>query len=239
MSIYFLSFGGPSNEYHQAVNRICEQTKKTNKFNTILCYTETDLKNDIDFWPLHEQFIQNNKRGYGYWLWKSYLIKKTLNEMQENDILLYCDAGCEINHKYSNKINDLISITQQYKIIGCPVGSNDITYTKMDTIEYVQMTTDINLGNKHIQAGCLMMQKCEIVTNLISEWYNISSIYHLIDDSPSISPNNKAFIEHRHDQSIFNLLIKKYNLYNTALPNGDNDLIIYARNRSGKSNIGR
>ena len=43
-------------------------------------------------------------------------------------------------------------------------------------------------------------------------WYNISLNHHLIDDTPSKSPNFKEFIEHRHDQSIFSLLTKLYDM---------------------------
>jgi hypothetical protein len=36
--------------------------------------------------------------------------------------------------------------------------------------------------------------------------------YHLIDDTPSKSPNFTEFIEHRHDQSILSLLTKLYDM---------------------------
>jgi hypothetical protein len=46
--------------------------------------------------------------------------------------------------------------------------------------------------------------------HIIREWYRISSIYSLIDDSASILPNSNIFHKHRPDQSIFLLLRKKY-----------------------------
>ena len=67
--------------------------------------------------------------------------------------------------------------------------------------------------DKHMQAGILMMKKCDVITSLINEWYDIcSNNYHLIDDSPSIEKNFDNFIENRHDQSIYNLLVKKENI---------------------------
>jgi glutaredoxin-related protein len=66
-----------------------------------------------------------------------------------------------------------------------------------------------------MQAGILLIYKCEKTIKLINEWNNIcSNNYNFIDDSNSIHKNFKEFIEHRHDQSVFNLLIKKYNLIN-------------------------
>ena len=69
-----------------------------------------------------------------------------------------------------------------------------------------------------MQACSLLMQKCDIVVKLFNEMYEIgSNNYNLIDDSPSIATNYNTFREHRHDQSIFSLLVKKYNLINYDL----------------------
>jgi len=56
----------------------------------------------------------------------------------------------------------------------------------------------------------------------------------MIDDSPSISKNLDCFREHRHDQSIFSLLTKKYNIYSKRTLN---DCIELSRNKSGNSKL--
>lgn len=69
---------------------------------------------------------------------------------------------------------------------------------------------------------------------MVNEWYELGCDYHNIDDSPSILKNIDGFIEHRHDQSIFSLLTKKYNLFSErSLYNS----IHYIRNKSGISKI--
>jgi hypothetical protein len=77
MSINIVSFGSHDN-YIDAANRISNQAKKLNIFDTINIYTGDDLKKDNDFWDKHGTFIENNKIGYGYWIWKPYLIYKTI-----------------------------------------------------------------------------------------------------------------------------------------------------------------
>jgi hypothetical protein len=72
----FVTFGGPTPNYHSAVDRICNEARSTNWFNEINGYKDSDLKSDTDFWNKHGQFIESNNRGYGYWIWKSYLIQK-------------------------------------------------------------------------------------------------------------------------------------------------------------------
>ena len=44
--------------------------------------------------------------------------------------------------------------------------------------------------------------------NFIKDWYNLGCKYHLIDDSISKEKNSREFKDHRHDQSIFSLLLK-------------------------------
>ena len=85
------------------------------------------------------------------------------------------------------------------------------------------------------QAGANLFLVCPQTRELINEWCELSQNYKLIDDSSSKSINLPEFIEHRHDQSIYSLLTKKYNLYsNTKL---DDFCIKCFRNRSGIKKI--
>jgi hypothetical protein len=52
----------------------------------------------------------------------------------------------------------------------------------------------------------------------------------MIYDSPSINKEQNSFIEHQRDQSVFSLLSKKYNIFNTEL---NQKCIKYIRNRTG------
>jgi hypothetical protein len=219
MKIFFLTFGGPSDDYHDAAERLRNQAIEFNMFTKIYSYTEKDLMEDTEFFDKNSNFILNNPRGYGYWLWKPYLIKKTLEKMETGDMLLYLDSGCELNIHGKDKMQHFINLAQEKKIIGTIAGSTDCNYTKMDLIKYLKMDNNIELLIRpQMQACALLMQKCDIIVKLFNEMYEIgSNNYNLIDDSPSVATNYNIFREHRHDQSIFSLLVKKYNLINYDL----------------------
>jgi len=234
-NIYFVSFGGPSINYREAVERICNQAKNMNIFKEIYKYTDKELMEDNDFWIKNGNFILNNNRGYGYWLWKPYIIMKTLEKINNDDILLYCDAGCELDINNLHNFNILLERTNNKLIIGTYSISNDIIWTKMDIIKYFNFTNYDILNLNHMQATTLMIKKCDKTISLINEWYNIcSNNYNLIDDSPSIEKNYDGFIENRHDQSIYNLLVKKHNLINYDMEI-ENSPVLTLRNRTGKS----
>ena len=244
MSKIFLTCG--NHRFHGALYRITEQVKKLNIFNTIICYDENSLKNCKDFWDKHGMFITSNSRGFGYWLWKSYVISKTLNDMKDGDILFYADAGCEINYKAHDKMIEHINKLNDVEFMTSSTGHKEIYWTKRDLLITLDADKDEYLNSLQVQATTLLIKKTEKTSLLINEWYKVCQTYKNIDDTPSINQNYKEFNEHRHDQSVISILCKKYNMVNFDLDpvyfNGTHDYnvvknypIIAARNSSQNS----
>jgi len=225
-----ITFGSHDN-YIDAGNRLIHQAHNLNIFSESILYTPEYLKT-TDFWIKHKDFM-NNKRGYGYMLWKPYIIKKTMENMKDGDILLFLDCGCELDNNKKDELLHSINIVKEDKIMGTPTRvENDREWNKMDLIEKLNMN-NTSLDTRQRQTGAILFLVCDETRSLVNEWYNIGCEYHTIDDSPSILPNFPKFVEHRHDQSIFSLLTKKYNLYSKVNLKG----IYYIRNRTGKSEL--
>jgi len=230
---WFITFGAGGDNYIDAGNRLVKQVKTLGLFDKTILYTENDLIQDSYFWEKHKNFILNNKRGYGYWLWKPYIIQKTLKLMNENDILLYLDSGCEVRVCKKQQMCDLFEYVNEDYIIGCPADVKlEREWTKRDLFSFLNMDTMNYLNSVQQQAGALLILKNVKVTEMVTEWYNIGCNYHLIDDTPSLLENANEFREHRHDQSIYSLLLKKYNIQSDK---NINNCIEYIRNRTGIS----
>lgn len=231
---YFITFGAGNQNYYDAGHRLLNQINNLNLFDKTTLYTDEYLKNDSEFWSKHEKFITNNKRGYGYWLWKPYIIKKTMETMNEGDILLYLDCGCEIDIKKKIElVNHLEMIKNEYIIATHTYIEKE--WNKMDFILKMDMLNDKFLNTLQYQAGVILFLVCEKTIDIVNKWYELGCEYHNIDDSPSITPNFPCFIEHRHDQSIFSLLTKKYGFYNSN--NSLLDCISCLKNISGVSKL--
>jgi hypothetical protein len=112
---YFITFGAGTPGYNNRVKVLANQANELKWFDYVIGYNGTDLVADNIFWSTHGNFILKNKRGLGYWLWKSYLIKKTLEKMNENDVLLYCDVGCELNQHGKTKLDEYYNIQYAFK----------------------------------------------------------------------------------------------------------------------------
>jgi hypothetical protein len=175
-------------------------------------YTDKDLKNIPEFWERHGSFIENNKRGYGYWLWKSFIVLHTLSKMENGEILCYADAGCTLYKDGINRFIDYIKIVEHsnHGVLSFRMTHLQKTYTKMDTLLKIDNGETKDKGQ--IAATAFFIRKCDKIMELIKEWYDIccDNKYHWIDDTPSTIPNDETFIDHRHDQSVFSLLLYKY-----------------------------
>ena len=64
-------------------------------------------------------FIQaHNQRGAGYWIWKPYIIWKTLQDVEDGDIVCYIDSACLINKGKEWSIATGIGVVILLLIIG-------------------------------------------------------------------------------------------------------------------------
>jgi hypothetical protein len=229
--IWVIGFGGGNKNFHDAVKRIQNELNVINfNFYKINLYTDNDLKNDDYFWKKHGNFIENNNRGYGYWLWKPYLIMKTLNQMNNNDILIYLDIGCEIKNSLDTHscLLSLINRCNDYHFLYTFTGVPEKKINKMDLLDFLDLNNNEILDSYQKQASLIFLKKNDLMLDFATDWYNTSCNYHFIDDTESMLENNPEFLVHRHDQSIFSLLAKtkKYkdimdtenNLLNNSFP---------------------
>lgn len=209
-NVYFASFGGPSVNYHNALQRICGEANKLKLFTKILGYTDIYLKNDTEFWSQHGGFVSSNPRGYGYWLWKSYLIKKLLATINDGDVIVYADAGCTMNIEGKPRLVEYIDMckTHESGIVSFQLTQLEKCWTKGDISQYLGASQN-DLSTGQLVGGVFILRKCKNTVDLVNKWYETGSKYNLIDDSPSLTPNDTEFKENRHDQSIWSILRKK------------------------------
>jgi hypothetical protein len=211
MVVSIISFAR-GNFYINAGKRLMKQAGETGLFNKSLLYTDDFLKEEPEFWSRHAEFIEKNPRGYGYYIWKPYLIKKYMEKMQDGDKLLWLDSGCEIDIRKKNILKQFLKEVETDYIIGsaCCIERE---YTKIDLILRLDMLDAKYLETFQRQGGAVLYLVCDKTRDLVNQWYDLCCDYHLVDDSPSTFDNLLYFKEHRHDQSIFSLLTKKYNLF--------------------------
>jgi hypothetical protein len=129
-----------------------------------------------------------------------------LNKSKENDIIFYCDAGCQVNEKGKRRLHEYIDMlnTTESGIITFQLSHLERLYTKNKVFE--------TLGSdKRDALQCLatviLMKKNKNSTTIINQWYENCENYILINDDTE--KEDEKFIENRHDQSVFSILVNK------------------------------
>ncbi len=210
----FLSFG--DSRMSNAKQRIARQAKEMNVFDKILVWDENDL--DTEFRKKWRHVMNSNTRGYGYWVWKPYIILKALNSLPENAILLYLDVGCHFNPKGKKRLNNYFNeiLMDDLGVKAFPVSilhrerGVERRWTKGDIFDFFSCRDSMLVTHTaQIESGHIFIRKCHSSVKFIKEWYQAyEDHYSFATDSPSESNNFPDFIENRHDQSIFSILFK-------------------------------
>ena len=209
MKVVFVTFG--TENYKDAVIRICTQASDMNVFDKVYQFNENDLGED--FYSMHSKFVTENKKGFGHWIWKGYIVNKIMNNIEMGDIIFYADSGCELNIYGKDRFMEYIELVQKYDSLGFMMEHLERRYTKGDVFNYINAYHLKDTGQ--LLGGIFFLKKTNHNINFIEELNSLYCVndYMLISDKISIAPNDSEFIDHRQDQSIFSLLYKKHNMY--------------------------
>lgn len=191
----------------EAGYRIANEVKALNEINYVITYRKRDL--DSSFINRYQSRFALS-RGAGYWIWKPEIILMTLEKMNWGDEMMYGDTGCEIK----GSLQPLFNLLQKNDIVSFHLEDfhTEQRWTKNDLFIELDMDDQIHRLSPQRLSGYFLIRKTPLVVKLFQQFSQLIGNLHLIDDSPSITPNHSTFQEHRHDQSVWSLLCKKYHV---------------------------
>ena len=104
--------------------------------------------------------------------------------MNDGDILLYLDCGCELSSERKDNLLKYIDLVKIDKLIGRESAiCIEKDWNKMDLIEKMNINKDEYLNTAQRGAGANLFLVCHETINLVNEWYNLTGSYsnkHLI-----------------------------------------------------------
>ena len=188
-----------------------DQAKRIDIFDDVLVYDMATLPDD--FVRQHGEFIRNNQRGFGYWIWKPLIVLETLRSSAPDDVIFYADIGFTINPAGRRRMLEYAGLAEasRHKMLSFSNTHTEYRWTKRDLA--VRLHVDGNptvMATTQLAGGMFVLQPTRSNIELMENWLSIATEenYHFSDDSPSIADNDAYFIEHRHDASIGSLLRK-------------------------------
>ncbi|MCY4419135.1 MAG: hypothetical protein OXB93_04740 [Cytophagales bacterium] len=204
-----LSFSSDHPKYRKAQAYQNLLALQGNYFDHIFPYTPEDL--GLSFHLKHRDILRH-RRGYGYWIWKPYIVLKTMDLLEEGDMIFYCDVDRIFKASPKPFFDLLSSIPQAILPLSHP-SFLEYKYSKSDLMGCLTQGSDgLDLKKTpQIWAGAFVIQKESSAKSFLLEWYGYASEEHFLSETASyLYPSSPEFINHRHDQSIYSLLVKKH-----------------------------
>jgi len=209
MNIHFVTFS--DKKYESRQKELENFAKDSNKFKTITSYTKD--------WLIETDFYKNNKnildlqRGCGYWLWKPYIIKEKIKEIEHNDVIFYIDCGDWFSLNIIDYVLNKMSSEEHYILFHEYQEYKNSNWTKRDCFILMNCDEEKFWSGKHIEAGVLFVKNNLFSINLIDEWLEFCKNEQILTDIDNKHGINLPdFKDHRHDQSILTNLKIKYNI---------------------------
>jgi len=203
--VRLITFGGGTNDYRQAAERIVNQAKAFPEINDAISYTESDL--DAGFYDLFWDIDHQKTRGFGFWSWKPFLIKRALESLNNGDILIYVDAGAELNSRGHARFVEYLDYTarEDFLCFAMPLQHRD----------WCKQAPELNLGpefyfRNQLSAAFLMMRKSSKTIQLVDHWLMLSSLDggKLLKDPTGLEiQENLKLKDHRHDQALLTVSV--------------------------------
>jgi hypothetical protein len=209
--IRVITFGAGSQGIERSLQRLKNQAKKFSWFDEVITHSEASLGND--YFSALSRGVLLNPKGFGLWSWKPYIIERELKSMNEGDILVYLDAGVEINQRGSSRFTYYLDHLAREDVLVFSLDHQHRQWTKLDTriFDYGQ-----NYFRNQVVAGVLMFRVSPKSLGIVSRWKDLCFLDggQLLED-PSLEQNQQHYdlIEHRHDQSVLSKVV-----FDTGIP---------------------
>ena len=219
--IKLITFG--KGNFIEPANRLMESVKQlgVNKTKLIL---DSDLSNEF---KTEYDYLLKHTQGYGFCMWKPYIIKQELSKLNSDEILIYLDSTDLPSSKFFEIVVSKLE-KHDYLFANRGYGPNS-AWTKRDTFVLMGCDEPKYWNPGQLEAGLICMKNTEFNQNLLDEWFGYCKNSAIISDDPNTCGlPNFPMQAHRHDQSILTNLQIKYNMTMTDIPS---DLVQFNYNQ--------
>ena len=207
--IFFITYG--TKQFRISAKHIIKLAKKSGFFEECIFYEPKDLsyefKNEFNY-------VLSQNKGAGYWVWKHEIINETLKKINNDDIVVYCDAGSSFNYLAKERFFDYIEMLNSSKYGNFRIESDshhlEKYWTLCETFDYFNLDPESKIGNSpQLEAGEMIFKKNDHTRKYFLEYKQVlKNNQNLITDNYDENTQIDSFRSNRHDQSLFSMLSK-------------------------------
>jgi len=205
--INFITYG--DNEFFIQKRHLINLARKSELFDECIGYSPKDI--DREFKNKFSEIL-NQPRGGGFWLWKYYIIRKSLESMKQNDLLVYSDSGSSFNKMGKERFLEYIDLIKDSDKgnLRFRMEYLENEWTTKEIFNYFNLKPDSSHGTSgQFHATHMIFKKNSNVIAMLDSFEELLNFDpYLITDKYNSFDQIENFKENRHDQSIFSILSK-------------------------------
>jgi len=243
--IFFMTFGAGNIGIQNAAQRLGSQAVESGFFDEVEVFSYSDLPPKVT--ELFAPATLDECRGFGFWAWKPYLINQKMESLVDGDILVYLDAGSEINKHGVDRFTYYLDFVARHDVLVFPIPYQHRFWVKPHSSLRIERH---NFFRNQVWAGMIMLRVSDLSRRIVSRWYELAfenSGSALTEDISDGEIFPEGFKEHRHDQSILSHVIYSEKLTmidrdestHTPWSKGEEFPFLALRNKSGISRLNR
>ena len=203
--------------------RACRHAIRYGRFDE--CYAFNSSIIDSKFMARNKKILKT-KRGAGLWLWKPYIINKTLHELKDGEYLVYTDAGV----KFTSPVHPALALMEAHDATMrgafiVSVGLWHSWWCKRDA--FVRQGCDEPRCHeaRQVDGAYSVWRRGPHALEVVGAWLRDAQDHQTLSDARNIHglPNLPRFRAHRHDQAVLTNVMLRQNW--TILPREDRELI--------------
>ncbi len=227
--------------------------KQAQGFNTFTEYKLLTTENLPTLCPKIQRnyldVLNQSTRGFGFMSWKAELTYRVLKEHQGEVLYLWVDAGCEMFPTLIGKftMKRYLRRLERDGYLYFTLKTPEVAHTKVSLFDYFPSLTKTDTSPQ-AQTTFFGLYG-EIGRTIAQRWFDVvSSDIATVNEQDSFAFDGSA-VKHRHDQSVFSLVLKEMGLMHNLKPikSGKSAIpflnklkyltqpVLACRNRTGKS----
>lgn len=217
-SIHFVTYGS-GRFFYKSRLRLEREARNARWFSVVRGYGLSDLSHE--FRETHVDLLKREKGG-GFWVWKPEIVRMHLEQhMRPNDVLVYADAGCSLNVNPTStaRLMQYVDMARRAPsgVVAISLAKHsDTQYSKRDAVFAVTGRTQVD--GPQLQSTVFLVRKCDLAMAVVAHWRLAASNARWLGDDASILKEHAEFRGHRHDQSLFSLVLKQYGPLVSVVP---------------------
>ncbi len=201
--VFLVTYAAGGEKYFRNQNAV-NQYAVNKGIDFILNYRKSHI--DVKFFEKNRE-IFNERVGAGMWVWKPYIILRTLQSAPEGSIIIYLDAAFKIRKPIPRFLDqlgdkDMMLVQDQDRLNGA--------YVKGDTFHLMDCMDDGCRQSPHIWSAIIVIRNTDKSRKIVKSWLEAcENIDILSATATKYVPNFPEYKWHHFDQSVLSMIYYK------------------------------